>query len=132
VLFTTIDGQEIKMLDAEPITDPVTGDIVPESIAGELPLELVLFFGTPRATGLKSYVARVGLSVNATGATNYWASIAIDPAEALEGLNAFDVRRLYPGGQSAAEREGAADELRAYYERSRTRFQKDAKRQLMK
>jgi hypothetical protein len=105
-------------------------DTKPNSIAGRLALELFLFRGPSRTTPHESYIAQVRVMQLSTGAVKNWGVESPDPNLALLGVDQFNVRRLLSDGLLAPKREGKAQELEAYFERSNAKFQVEAKRQL--
>jgi hypothetical protein len=129
VNFKSIDETQFRMFPAERLAH-IQGDSQPETIAGRLALELFLFRGPNRTTKQQSYLAQVRLKHIQTGATKDWGAESTDPNTVLLAVDQFDVCRLLPDELSAADRDGEAPQLKAYFERSRARLANEAKQKV--
>ena len=123
VNLRSIDGTVFRLFPAERLAH-IQEDANPEAIA--VRLEVSLFRGLNRATKEESYLAQVRLKHTPTGATKVWCAEAADPTTVLQAVNQFDVCRLLPDESPAAERDSAAQELTAHFERSKARLQEEA------
>ena len=126
VNFTSIDGTQFRMFPAERLAH-IQGDTQPETIAARLALELFLFRGPNRATKQESYLVQIRLKHIESGATKSWGAESAERQAVLSAVNRFDICQLLPDELSAADRDREAPQLQAYFERSKTRLQNEAK-----